>query len=274
MLYTVKTPLKIRFSKEVVEKLNKRYNSTFEKGGVLIAIPKLDGVFRVLDVEDIIFLKNLSKHPEKEFKFRVRDIAVVWKKTLKTQNKLCIPIHFHTHPSIIKDFSNPNELFSTLMPMATSKADQKTSKNLIINMLTVKFLIPSALIVKATPLRGRLLVGFYGGGITPTNFSEYLTKLTGKSLDEFMTVLTDWIKQNPNKNKFLVLLLVITVILAFLHPKKVLAIVGIFGIFAALFLSATGLFRQAIDKYPNYFALLEKDVVVHIPKYSWKTSKK
>lgn len=42
--YTVKTPFKIRFSQEAVKKLNNRYDSTLEKGGVLITFPKLVGV--------------------------------------------------------------------------------------------------------------------------------------------------------------------------------------------------------------------------------------
>lgn len=259
--YVLRTPFILKLAKEVTEKLEKKYNPNLEKGGVLLAFPSIESGTRILEIRKVLFLRNLSNKPENSFSFRLKSVRNTWIKALKNK-QLCIPIHFHTHPCV-DDFSKSTALHFS--PMSTSKADQITSLGLILPTKSAKFHIPTALVVMSKLLGKRLLIGFYGGGITPPDFSEYLAVVTGKTIKEIFDFVINWIKKDPKRKFMLVLLLVCTGFLVVKYPKQVLPFIAIFLLYALL---SMGLFKQSADEYPKYFALLKQNTKIIIPKYS------
>ena len=267
-IYTLTTPIIVRFPKEVVEKVLAGYNPRFEIGGVFLAEPKLEDGNRVLEIKKIINLRNLSSTPEKRF-FRPKigsDIHKVWKNCLDRDKKWYIPIFFHSHPLVESDYARDiNKLLAILTPVATSQADQRFALGLQIPMDNAKFLVPNALVVSSTITGRQTIVGFYGGGITPLDFKEYFEKLTGKTLKEIWDALHAWIEEDPNRIWLLILLGLLMTIPMVLYPKKVIPIVLVLAI---IFLASqiTPITRQAAEAIPNYFTLLRKEkALIKIP---------
>jgi len=267
-IYTLTTPIVIRFPKENVEKIITGYNPKFEIGGVVLAIPELEDNNRILEVKKIIYLKNLSSTPEKSF-FRPKiksDIRKIWKSGLDRDKKWYIPIFFHSHPLIeSSDLRDINKLATSLTPVATSKADQKFALGLQIPINSVEFLIPNALVVSSEIVGQQTIIGFYGGGITPLDFNEYFAKLTGKTIEEIWDALNAWIEEDPNRKWILVFLGLLIAIPVILYPKRTIPI--ILGLLLALLGSQMiPITRQAAEAIPNYFTVLrEEKTLIKIP---------
>ena len=71
---TLRPPLKLRFSKKAIEQIRERYHPEFEVGGLMLAKPTLEDGDGILEVEEVIFLKNLSPTPERSFHFKRGEI--------------------------------------------------------------------------------------------------------------------------------------------------------------------------------------------------------
>jgi len=266
-IYTLATPIVIRFPKETVEKILTGYNSKFEIGGVILAVPKLEDGNRSLEVTKIIYLKNMSSTPEKSF-FRPKiknDIRKVWKSGLDRDKKRYIPIFFHSHPLIgSSDLRDINKLVASLTPVATSKADQKFALGLQIPIDSVKFLVPNALVVSSEIVGQQTIIGFYGGEITPLDFNEYFAKVTGKTMEEIWDALHAWIKEDPNRKWILVLFGLLIAILVIRYPKQTIPI--ILGLLLILGSQIIPITRQAAEVIPNYFTALRKEkALIKIP---------
>lgn len=263
-LHTLKPPLKIRFSNKVVEKIREKYRPRFEIGGILLARPTLKNGDRTLEVKKVVFLRNLSPTPEKSFHFDKREALRLWKENSETDKEYYIPIHFHSHPFIdIDRLSNVHSIIPSLAPLTTSEKDQKTSLGLDIKIKEVDFLIPSALVVKSELVKKRTVIGFYGGGITPTNFGEYMIKLTGQTIKETWDMVKAWVDEDPSRGWILIVLGFLLGLLIVLRPKQ--AIPTIFVIFILL---VTSQIIPLIREEGNYFGALEKGLTIEIPEYS------
>lgn len=254
------TPILVRFPKRIVEKLLTGYDPKKEVGGLILAVLKLQDGNRILEVEKVIFFKNLSSTPEKSF-FRPdikSDISKIWKSSLDTGKHLYLPIFFHSHPRIeLSHISDVEKLVWELSPVATSEADQSFSLGLQISIDNAKFFVPNALIVQSRIGNGGTIVAFFGGGITPTDFGEYLSKLTGKTIEEIWAVLNSWLKEDRSRVWILVLLGLLIAI-----PIILILAVIILGTQIA------PITRQVADDLPNYFGILKrKDTLIRIPKY-------
>jgi len=68
------------------------------------------------------------------------------------------------------------------------------------------FLAPSALVVKSEFVEKNLIIGLYGGGITPTEFTEYMVKITGQTIKEIWNRLKAWVEEDPNRKWILIIL--------------------------------------------------------------------
>lgn len=267
-IYTLTTPIIIRFPKEVAKKVLAGYSPRFEIGGVFLAEPKLENDNRVLEVRKIIYLRNLSSTPEKSF-FRPKigsDIRKVWKNCLDRDKKWYIPIFFHSHPLVQSSYARDiNKILASLTPVATSQADQRFALGLQIPMKNAKFLVPNALVVSSTITDQQTIVGFYGGGITPLDFNEYFAKLTGKTLKEIWDALHAWIEEDPNRIWLLILLGLLMAIPMVLYPKKVIPIVLVLTV---IFLGSQiiPITRETAEAIPNYFTVLGKEkALIKIP---------
>jgi len=173
-VYTLRPPLKLRFSKKAIEQIRENYPK-FEVGGLMLAKPTLEGGDKNLEVGEVILLKNLSATPERSFHFKKGEIFRVWKEKSEVDNECYVPIHFHSHPQIdLESVSNIYSMIASLSPVTTSGKDQETSLGLDINIDGLDFLIPCALVVESHIVGEDIIIGFYGGGITPTGFTEYM----------------------------------------------------------------------------------------------------
>lgn len=264
-IYLLKTPFLITIHEEVVEEIYRSYNSHLEIGGVMLAAPTLKNGTKFLEVGRVVFLKNLSRTPQKSFyrpNFK-KDLLNIWENNSKIDRKLYVPIWFHSHPAI-----NTNNILQIQTLIATSEADQKFSLEKV-KINEFDFLVPNALIVKTKIVGSQLIIGFYGGGITPTDFEQYIMELTGEGLGELWVNLSNWVKTHPNAKWLLLFLVAIIIILAFSHPKQVRKAVG--GTLVAVLVFITQILpltKHKTHKLPNYFDMLEKEqVTIQIPYY-------
>ena len=263
-VYTLKPPLKLRFSERAIEMIRKKYHPRFEGGGILLTKPALKNGDKILEVKKVKFLKNLSSTPEKEFRFDKSEIFRVWKENSEADKEYYVPIHFHSHSLIdLEKLSDMRSTIASLVPLSTSEKDQETSLGLDIRVNELNFLIPSALVVKSEIVEKHIIIGFYGGGITPTNFTEYMAKVTGQTMKEIWDMLKAWVKEDPNRIWILMSLGLLLGIPVALRPKQ--AIPLIFVIFIILLTSQVIPLTKQEGKY---FGILKEGLIIEIPEYT------
>ena len=265
----LQTPLVIEFSEKITKAILSHYDPDHEIGGVIMASPILQDGNRILSANKIVFLENLSPTPERQFyRPSIRnEIRKIWKDNSKKDGRVYIPLFFHSHPTIKLDaMNNINDLTSTLFPLKTSEADQKFSLDLQLSINGDKFLVPNALIVRSEITEQNTIVGFYGGGITPTDFSKYLIKLTGKTLEEILEGLRSWIEEDPNRIWIVLLLGGIVAIPIIFYPRQAIPI-AIVLILILLGSQIIPIASQATNGLPNYFAIVKSEgTVIKIPR--------
>lgn len=269
-LCSLTTPIFVRFPKQTVKKILSGYDPQFEVGGLFLIVPILEDGNRVLEVRKTIFLKNLSSNPERSF-FRPelkKDVQRIWRSNLESDKEPYIPIFFHSHPKIKPSYVDINKLLAELSPVMTSEADQRFSMELEIEVDDVKFLVPNALLVQSEILDQQTIIGFFGGGITPTDFSEYFSKMTGKTLRELWNGLTSWIKEDADRFWPLLLLSFLVIgIPAILYPKRVIPLILVLVV-VLLGSQIIPISRQTGESIPSYFGVLrEEDTIINIPEY-------
>lgn len=260
----LKTPLKLRFSEKAIEKIEKIYHPKFEIGGILLAKPTLKNGEKILEVKKVVFLKNLSSTPEREFRFKKSEIFRKWKEKSEEDKEYYIPIHFHSHPLInLEEVSDVRSIIASLAPVTPSKKDQETSLGLDIMIRELNFLVPSALVVKSDFIEENIIIGFYGGGITPTDFRKYMAKLTGRTMEETVDILKAWVNEDSNRIWLLILLGLLLSIPIVLRPKQ--AIPLIFLIFIFLLTSQV---IPIAKREGKYFGILKEGLIIEIPEYT------
>lgn len=268
-VYLLQTPVIIEFSERITEEILSNYNPDCEIGGVILTEPKSLNGNRVLSAGKIIFLENLSATPQRQFSRPniVSDIQSVWEDHSKKDQRLYLPIFFHSHPTVsLDEMDNLSNLIFGLAPLKTSVADQQFSLSAEISINDDKFRAPNALIVRSEIGGQRTLIGFYGGGITPLDFGKYLFKLTGKTMKELGKGLRGWIEEDPTRMWILLFLVGLGTLPIVLFPKQAIPL------YLALIIILFGsqiipISVQETDGLPNYFATIKKEgILVRIPK--------
>jgi len=264
---TLKTPFRIHFPTEVPDQINSIYDPKFEVGGVLLATPTIQRGNRVLEVKKVVVLKNLSATPDRAF-YRPhldQDILNVWRKSCISDNEFYVPFFLHSHPRIEFDTTaDMNRLFHALSPVTTSKGDQEFSELTRIKIFRRGFMIPNALISQSKIIGGRTIIGFYGGGIAPADFGEYLGKLTGKSFQEIWELLSGWFREDPKREWILVPLSIALIISLIFYPRQMMMILLI--VLMLLGSQILALSEQEVESLPNYFGFMKKELTVSVPR--------
>jgi len=264
----LQTPMIIKFSEEACNQILSRYDPVHEAGGVILATPTIENRNRILLVNKVVFLENLSTTPERSF-FRPdtkSDIRKACKDNSSKDKRLYIPMFFHSHPTIRLDYMrNINNLMSAFTPLETSEADQKFSLGLQIPLNGNKFLVPNALIARSKIAEQYTIIGFYGGGITPTDFKEYCAKLTGKTIEKIFGALYSWIKEDPNRIYIAILLgLLFAIPIIYFHRQAIPIIIVL--ILILLGSQIISIASQATDGLSNYLAIVKKEgTIIRIP---------
>jgi len=264
---TLKTPLRIHFPAEVANQISSIYDPKFEVGGILLTAPTIQRGNRVLEAKKVAVLKNLSPTPDRAF-YRPhldKDILNVWRKSCISDNECYVPFFLHSHPRIEFDTTaDMNRLFHALSPVTTSKGDQEFSELTRIKIGRTDFMIPNALISQSKIIGGRTIIGFYGGGIAPTDFGEYVAKLTGKTVQEVWELLSGWFKEDPMRKWILVPLSVFFIIPLILYPRQMMMVVLIVLMLLASQMPA--LSTQELEALPNYFGVMKEELTVSVPR--------
>lgn len=268
-VYVLQTPLIIKFSEKTSEEMLGRYDPNYEIGGVILAEPTILNGNRVLSVSRIVFLENISTTPQKQFsRPNIRsDIQAIWETQSKRDQRLYIPIFFHSHPTVrLDDVDSLNDLIYSVMPLKTSEADQSFSLSVEISMNNIKFRVPNALIVHSEIGEQKTLIGFYGGGITPLDFGKYLLRLTGKTIKELWESLQGWIEEDPRRMLILLILGGLGVMPILLFPKQAIPLYLVL-IIILLGSQIIPISAQEVDGLPNYFAAVKSEgTMVRIPE--------
>lgn len=154
-------------------------------------------------------------------------------------------------------------IFAALAPLTSSEKDQETSLGLDMKMEEASFLIPSALVIKSEIVGKDIVIGFYGGGITPTDFTEYMANLTGQTMKETWDMVKAWVDEDLSRGWILIVLGFLLGLLIVLRPKQTIPI--IFVIFIILLASQA---IPLIKQEGKYFGILKQGLTIEIPEYS------
>ena len=260
-IYCFTTPFLIRIRKSVITKLKKEYDPKVEKGGILLGKPLRENMKKVLEICEVVFVKNISENTYHSYRPSRNDFEETLSYSFHRGNRKLIyyPIFFHTHPTF--DYREPYQLMKYFLQVGTSEADQKSSR-MVITIGSINIALPDALIVSNQEFGGQFFIGFYGGHIAPEDFSEYMIELTGKSIAEVLEILRNW-ADTPTK-KFLLIIIGITLgavsIYYIRHTIPILIIM--------LSTNVIPLSQSSIEETPKYFAQVKNDeVMIQIPEY-------
>ena len=259
-IYVLRTPVIVKITAKVIEKLKSRYNPKCEIGGTLLAEPIFIDGEKTLQIEKVKFLKNVSKKPQSSYLMK-DEIGIMHRGLMGTKGgKRYFPIAFHSHPRHEEDEMH---FVRDFLQLSTSEADKKSaSKVLSYNTVGMTLVFPSALIYV---IDDSLFLGFYGGKIAPDDFKEYMRRLAGKSVEEIIDGVIQW---------------------ADTGWKKAIAFAGgVLGVISFAFLASNPEILQAFineiavhhissDDIPTYFVLTKRgEAKISIPDIGMKNDK-
>jgi hypothetical protein len=251
----LKTPCKIHINARVIQELRFNYETDQEKGGLLSLIPSKVGDEVHLEIDRIIFLKNISGHPENSYLPENIELDTALKSVLDEPVKKALPIRFHTHPSYSQ---NPiNEIFNYLIQSNTSEKDQIVS-DLPIRIGDLDLLMPRCLILSGDKIVTKMFIGFYNGLIAPVEFDNHRKEVIQKARNTILDNVSAWTEEGNNK--------------WFLYGGSILLIIGIirYNKFAVplilLLFSMIPFFINSEIENPKYFSQVSTgDVTINLP---------
>jgi len=255
-IYSLKPPLQILITSQVVERVKRRYKPDWEIGGILLAEPILTGSANTLLIDHLRFIRNVSKDPGK---YQARGDRTQHMHQCLRGTKIGVryfPIWFHSHPRKSKDL---HESIMAFFEMGTSDADKRAATHKITYSTDTKhltFAFPSALVV--VTYDDKTFVGVYGGFITPDDFRKYVQKLLGKSME----AIINWGLKGES----------IWGTIAGILGGLAVGFVGAGAISHPVFRALAtqiAIVRKELDADPNYFAVSENhDLRIIIPESS------
>ena len=266
-IYSLRPPLQIMITSQVVSRLKRRYRPNREIGGIFLAEPVKIGSINMLLINRLRFIKNISKDPRK-YQPKGDRTQYMHKCLMGTKKRIrSFPVWFHSHTRKSKHLS---EAMKTFFAMSTSDADKKTATKEITYQVDgrhITFAFPSALTI--VTCEEETFVGIYGGLLAPVDFQAYVRELLGKSAQEIIKLGFDGI------------------IAGILDGEPVIGILGGLSILSGLafgFISAgavkgapifralatrVALIRKEMNADPNYFSTSEgEDLKIIIPRHS------
>lgn len=181
--YYLNTPLQFLFKQKVVTSLQRRYKPDFEIGGILLAEPVRMGSRKILLVNGVRHIRNVSGNPRSYL-----PRAESWNKYVRscfegTKNrKRYLPIRFHTH---LRGTDELMEMLMTYFKMSTSAADKKAASktfNFQLGDDSIRLVLPSCLCIVAET--GEVFLGVYGCNVAPNDFTQYSEKILGKTMKD------------------------------------------------------------------------------------------
>lgn len=174
--YALSTPFEIHISMAASDRLRKRYRPDREIGGLLLAEPIKGANGKVLFVDNVNFIKNISSKPESSYlpmgnrqEYMHNYLAGV------QRGKYYIPIWFHSHP--VQD-PNISKSVMSYFELMNSEQDMKiATKEITYEVLRKSLSFPSALVLVTADKE--LFVGIYGGRIAPTDLRQAVVEILG-----------------------------------------------------------------------------------------------
>lgn len=258
--YVLRTPVIVQTATKVIEKLKSKYNPKYEIGGILLAEPIFIDGEKTLQIENVRFLKNVSKKPQSSYLGK-DEISVMHRGLMGTKGgKRYFPIPFHSHPQHEED---KTYFVRDFLQLSTSEADKKSaSKFLRYDTIGITLIFPSALIYV---IDDGLFLGFYGGKISPDDFREYMCKLAGTSAQEIIEGVIQWADTGWKRAIAVAggVLGAISFALLASHPQVLQA-----------FINEIAVYHKSSDEIPTYFALTKTgDARISIPDIGTKYDK-
>jgi hypothetical protein len=220
----IKPPLTIKFEVNIIQKIVTGLAQKVERGGILGCRPITNGLEKVLSVEQVIFIKNVSRAPYNSYLPRQAD----WNKAMVEiifENQL-LPLEFHSHP--ISKKNSDSKLFEYFGQMGASRGDRSLS-NLIVQIGNYKVAIPQAIFIKDIQTSAGFFVGIYGGLVAPRNFEPEIIKIGGEKLIKFGETIMKWFQEqlaDSKKKEIAKALGIISIIAGLAVPGVAISLLG------------------------------------------------
>ena len=257
----LKSPCVVKVNKNVVKSLKEKYIPTEELGGILIAKPKVIGDEKVIEIVDVVYVRNaIEDKPQDDNSNKsnayLPDSKQLYDELNKLWNNSYLPIDFHTHPTGGEEYFH--SVIKQNFQTDTSKQDRKESE-FPLKIGDEKLLMPRALIV-GNDISTDIFIGFYNGFISPIGFEESKKQIASENIEKVVdnisaVTLTDMQKIGLGIGALILLFTIIK------YPKYSLPVIGALGIVASSQLTNT----QFIEN-PEYFNKLSfGDAIIYIP---------
>lgn len=251
----LKTPCKIHISEEVTKLLRTTYDPQKELGGMLIAIPKHQNGETFLEVNSVVFVKNVSETPTTTYRPDADEWRAVIKNTFDNKEEKTFPIQFHTHPTHSNNLVN--EMLNYVYQANTSEQDQKVS-NYGYTVGDLNIILPDCLVLCNGKIADKMFVGFYNGLIAPIEFESHRKEEISKAMEKVFESVSEWAKKN-NNGALLIGGSILFLFLLFRFPKAILPMLFMLSV------TIPSLINSTKDR-PQYFAQVgEGNVTIEIP---------
>jgi len=160
-------PCVFDISANIIQVLKREYHPGLEKGGYLLATPEKRANSNLFVVKEVRFIRNTSLTPWEQYRKEISESEAAISYAL---NNDLVPFFFHSHPT--KSANIIGEAFMYNRQMDTSSADKFASLFSGISFGKLQLRLPDVLVVVNGRLKGDTFIGFYGGLVTPLDFTE------------------------------------------------------------------------------------------------------
>jgi hypothetical protein len=220
------------FKPNVIREIFNGLAKKVERGGILACRAISDRMKKVLCVEEVLFIKNISRNPYHSYEANELD----WRRMIGRVlfEKQLLPIEFHSHPISSK---KPDKKFlDYFYQMGTSHQDQFFAK-FIIQIGNYRIAVPQAVLIRDIQISSGFFIGIYGGLFAPKDFGPEIMKVGGEKAVEIGQYIAKWVKQqlsDPKRKELTKVIGIGSILAGLVFPQVALSLLGFLVITGAL----------------------------------------
>jgi hypothetical protein len=216
--YRINTEAKFTVSKVLVKQIQDDYDSSNEKGGMILFQPSQENGITVFIAKEVVFIQNNSDTPCKSYLIDADGKSNCIKYAFANQ---LLPFEFHTHPTKSQNYLG--KFMNYMNQLGTSDNDQMHSL-FDLKVGNINLRLPEILVVGNGSDCLDVFIGFYNGLICPTTFVKHKEELVNKAQKKTRV----FVDNNVDSNTFWIVLSVVVVAGIFLsikYPKTIIPLI-------------------------------------------------
>jgi hypothetical protein len=255
----VRVPCEIRIAPNIAGEIVAATPRIREGGGLLGARPLFDNGQRVLSIEKLTVVKNVSKSPRRSYLPDGRGLRAALHDLVESD--CLVPISYHTHPA--PKGTSMGCMTQYYSQMGSSEADQSLALEVAVCGAT-RIALPQAIIIRDPTRDGLCMMGVYGGLAAPLDFMSSIHSAGASAAVDIVDGVAGWFSSPDGSQlwKTIAGLSIGAVLVACLTRPKLL--IGVLLGLMVLTAGALPLAQSEAGHVMHYFGVVSSHTGTHI----------